>query len=110
MANSTNIFPRARTVFVALVVVPALVVGGIWIWIRSERAKVRERGVAACVREGHAAAECERGADANHERCVELTFRPASRMSAASFDEAGYVECITIGDKAYWEKSAHQQR
>jgi len=99
-------WPRARTLVIMYVVLPLVTLMAAWLWIRHERAKVRDRGVAACITSGRDGAWCEAAADKNHERCMELTFRPGTRTSGQSFDEQGYVECLDIGDQAYWKASA----
>jgi hypothetical protein len=100
--------PRLKVAVVMYVVLPMVVMLGAWLWIRHERAKVRDRGFGACVTAGREAAWCESAADRNHDRCMELTFRPASRTSGSGFDAEGYVECLDIGAEAYWKLSAER--
>ncbi len=97
-----------RTVMIAVFVIPMIIASGIWLWIRHERGKIRDRGVSACVATGRTSAACNEMADRNHERCMELTFRAGGRFSGSSFDERGYVECIEIGEGAYWKLSAQR--
>jgi hypothetical protein len=100
--------PQARTLLVMYVVLPMAMAMAVWLWIRHERAKVRERGVAGCIASGKDGAWCEAAADKHHERCMELTFRPSTRTSPESFEVQGYVECLDIGDQAYWKVSAER--
>jgi hypothetical protein len=112
MSDDDEKMPRAasklKVVVVLYVVLPMTVMLAVWLWIRHERAKVRDRGFGACVSAGREADWCESAADRNHERCMELTFKPANRTSGSGFDERGYVECLDIGAEAYWKLSAER--
>lgn len=100
---------KVRRVVVLYVVLPMLSLFLVWCWIKHERSKVRDRGFQACVNAGRDTKWCEEAADRNHERCMELTFRPATRTSpGGSFDEQGYIECLDIGATAYWKVSAER--
>jgi hypothetical protein len=99
---------RLRMSVLSFVVAPLLAALGVWLWIHHERGKVREEGFGACVAQGRDAAWCEAAADKHHDRCMELTFRPSTRTGPRSFDDQGYVECLDIGDKAYWKLSAER--
>jgi hypothetical protein len=101
-------WPQPRTLVIMYVVLPMVMVMSVWLWIRHERAKVRDRGVTACITAGHDEAWCDAAADKNHDRCMELTFRPSTRTSGESFEAAGYVECLDIGATAYWKASAER--
>jgi hypothetical protein len=99
---------RLRMFVLSFVVAPIAVALGVWLWIHHERGKIREEGFGACVAQGREAAWCDAAADRNHDRCMELTFRPSTRTGPRSFDQQGYVECLDIGDKAYWKLSAER--
>lgn len=101
-------WPRARTLVILYMVLPVVMLTSVWLWIRNERGKVRERGVTACISAGHDQEWCQAAADKNHDRCMELTFRPGTRTSHESFDAAGYVECLDIGATAFWKVSAER--
>jgi hypothetical protein len=99
---------KLRLMVISYVVLPLATMLSVWLWIRHERAKVRDRGFGACLSAGRDASWCESAADRNHERCMELTFRPANRTSSETFDRQGYVECLDIGAEAYWKLSAER--
>src|SRR6187551_1134491 len=94
---------RFTLMMVLYVVLPMVVVSSVWLWIRHERSKVRDMGFGACLSAGREATWCNAQAETNHERCMELTFRPGTRTSGRSFDGQGYVECLELGDLAYWK-------
>jgi hypothetical protein len=108
IAGEKRSWPQPRTLVILYVLLPTIMLMSVWLWIRHERSKVRERGVAACVVAGKGDAWCEAAADKNHDRCMELTFRPGTRTSGQSFDEQGYVECLDLGAQAYWKVSAER--
>jgi hypothetical protein len=99
---------RLRVFVLTFVIAPMVVALLVWLWVHHERGKIREEGFAACVAQGRDAAWCEAAADKHHDRCMELTFRPSTRTGPRSFDQQGYVECLDIGDKAYWKLSAER--
>lgn len=99
---------RIRAVIISFVILPTLTALLVWLWIHHERGKIRDRGFVACVSSGREASWCEAAASKNHARCMELTFRPGTRTSGSSFDEHGYIECLDIGDRAYWALSARR--
>jgi len=104
----TTTLPRTKRLFVLYVALPIVAALSVWLWVHQQRAKVRDRGVAACITSGHDAAWCEAAAAKNHEGCMDLTFRPGTRTSSESFDERGYVECLGMGGDAYWKLSAER--
>jgi hypothetical protein len=99
---------RLRVFLLTFVVAPVAMALAVWLWIHHERGKIRAEGFGACVAHGHDEAWCDAAADKHHDRCMELTFRPAMRAGSRSFDQQGYVECLAIGDKAYWKLSAER--
>jgi len=99
---------RLRRILIFYVILPMAMMLAVWVWIKHERSKVRDRGYAACVTAGREPSWCEAAADKNHERCMELTFRPGTRTSPGGFDEQGYIECLDIGATAFWKLSAER--
>ncbi len=100
--------PRVNRFLVLYVAAPMLMATSVWLWVQQQHAKVRERGVASCVAAHNDASWCELAASKNHDRCLELTFRPASRTSPESFDDRGYVECLEMGADGYWRVSSER--
>jgi len=95
-----------RKLLLLYVGLPPVAMAMVWIWVKSERGVLRDRGAIACNQRKHDEVWCKEAADRHHERCVELTFSPATRTSSASFDTNGYVECLDVEPAEYWRLSA----
>jgi len=104
-AAGPRIAPSSRTMLFLYVGLPVVVVLMVWIWIKSERGALRDRGAIACNERKHDELWCKEAAGRHHERCVDLTFTPATRTSSASFDTTGYVECLDVGPEEHWRLS-----
>lgn len=97
---------KVRKAVVLYVVLPCLALLFAWIWVKNERAALKVRGTSACLSAKHDQEWCMRKADEHHERCIELTFRPGTKTAGESFNPEGYVECLEVGPKKYWDLSA----
>ena len=100
------VLPSARSVFIAFVVLPIVALTAAWLFVRSERSKLAEKGLAACEAKKKDRAWCEAAAKQNHERCVELTFH--SSRYGSYLEEDNYVECIEVGEKEFWKRSGER--
>lgn len=104
---STSSFDgKVKRAFVLYVILPCLALFAAWLWVKNERAALKVRGHTACVASRHDDEWCTRKAEENHERCIELTFKPGTKTAGESFNPEGYVECLEIGPKKYWDLEA----
>jgi len=101
---------KVRTGVILYIALPCLALLFAWLWVKNERAALKVRGTAACVAARRDQEWCAQKADEHHERCIELTFRPGTKTASESFNPEGYVECLEVGPKSYWDASAKRAR
>lgn len=92
------------------VVLPLCALFAAWLWVKNERSALKVRGHTACMAKRQDDAWCTQKADEHHERCIELTFRPGTKTARESFNPEGYVECLDIGAKKYWDLEAKRTK